>query len=68
VVSDPVNDIFYHYRYRKYAAGEFGCQGAFYILQIASFESPSADKGQGECPDFNWPQTTLNGYTIQGFD
>jgi len=67
-IGDPVNDIFYYYRYRKYKAGEFGCQNSFYILQIANFELPAKDNGVGECPDFNWVQTTLNGYTVQGFD
>ena len=67
-VSDPVNDIFYNYRYRKYAAGELGCQTSFYILQISGFESPAEDNGRGECPEFDWTQTNQNGYTIQGFD
>lgn len=66
--SDPVNDIFYHYRYQKFQAGESGCPNSFYILQIANFELSAKDNGKGECPEFNWAATAPNGYTVQNFN
>lgn len=67
-IKDPVNDVAYHYRYRKFQAGEYGCQNSFYILQIAGFELATKNNGRGECPELNWVELAPNGYTVQDFD
>lgn len=66
--KDPFNDSFSHYRYRKYKAGDFGCDKSFYILQASKFELANSNIGRGECPEFNWAELAPNGFTIQGFD
>jgi hypothetical protein len=66
--KDPINDVAYYYRYQKFKAGVYGCENSFYILQIANFELPTEDIGQGECPEFNWVKLAPNGYTIKVFD
>jgi len=40
-VEDPINDNTYHYRYRRYNQGQFGCvgDGRFYVLGVRNFES-----------------------------
>lgn len=40
-VRDPLNDNTYQYRYRTYAAGQFGCVGTtrYYVLGIRNFEN-----------------------------
>lgn len=67
-VKDFINDASYHYRYKKYGAGSFGCPGSFYILQISLFEAATKNIGKGSCPDFDWAELAPNGYTIQGFE
>jgi len=67
-ISDPINNANHYYRYQKYPAGSFGCEKSFYILQIISFELPTKNIGQGECPELNWVESAANGYTIQVFD
>lgn len=67
-VQDPINDANFHYRYQKYSAGSFGCAHPFYILQILSFELPTENIGRGICPQMNWAETAINGYTVQAFD
>ncbi|MFH1427123.1 MAG: hypothetical protein ABIG60_01165 [Patescibacteria group bacterium] len=68
MVVDPLNTPNYYYRYQKYPAGSFGCEKAFYILQLSSFELPTADIGAGACPGMNWVEIAPNGYTFQAFD
>lgn len=66
--ADPINNVFYHYRYQKYKAGDFGCPTAFYILQATNFELSTKDNGRGECPELNWVESAPNGYTAQDVD
>ncbi|MDO8592488.1 MAG: hypothetical protein Q7R92_01780 [bacterium] len=68
LAADPINNASYHYRYQKYSAGEYGCKNSFYILQAVSFELPNNDNGKGQCPEFNWVESSPNGYTVQVFD
>lgn len=66
--KDPINNESYHYRYRKFRAGDYGCANSFYILQVVNFELPVKNNGQGDCPKLNWAELTPNGYTVQNFD
>ena len=68
VVKDPTNDLYYHYRYQKYDAGEYGCDNSFYILQVVNLELASHNNGVAKCSDFNWVESAPNGFTVQGFD
>jgi len=68
IASDPINDETYHYRYKKYAAGDNGCSKSFYILQIINFELPTTNNGAGSCGEMNWVELAPNGYTVQTFD
>ena len=44
-VLDPLNDATHHFRYFRYARGQYGCvgPGQFYVLGIRAFESPGFD-------------------------
>ena len=68
IVKDPINNVSYYYRYQKYSAGDYGCANPFYILQAVSFELPNNNNGKGQCPEFNWVESSPNGYTAQDFD
>lgn len=67
-IKDPVNNDIYYYRYKKFNAGDYGCQRPFYILQATNFELSNKDNGRGECPELNWVESARNGWTAQGFD
>ncbi|MFA5360076.1 MAG: hypothetical protein WC349_03935 [Patescibacteria group bacterium] len=66
--KDPINDATYHYRYKKFKAGDYGCENAFYILQVNNFGLQNKNNGKGSCPDFDWVESAPNGYTMQEFD
>ncbi|MFH1822917.1 MAG: hypothetical protein ABH830_04420 [Patescibacteria group bacterium] len=68
MVIDPLNTSNFYYRYQKYPARSLGCEKAFYILQLTSFELPTSDIGAGACPGMDWTEIAPNGYTIQAFD
>ncbi len=65
---DPVNDATYYYRYQRFKAGSFGCDKAFYVLQLSSFRLAAESTGRGECPQIRWTDLAPNGYTIQAFE
>lgn len=67
-VVDPLNNDIYHYRYQKYQTGDYGCVNSFYILQAVNFELSAKSIGNGKCPEYDWTEEALNGYTIQKFD
>jgi len=54
VPKDPINNEFFHYRYLKFPAGQYGCKKSFYVLQLSNFENSGKDKGVGECPEMNF--------------
>lgn len=68
IIFDPVNNSSYHYRYKRFAAGEYGCSRPFYILQVNNFELSSKNIGSGVCGDFDWTKFAPNGYTVQRFE
>lgn len=68
MVSDPLNNDTFHYRYQKFNKGDYGCDKSFYILQITNFELSTENNGYGQCPSFDWIELVPNGYTIQAFD
>lgn len=68
MVSDSLNNDIFHYRYQKFNVGDYGCDKAFYILQITNFELPTKNTGYGQCPELDWVETVPNGYTVQTFD
>jgi type II secretory pathway pseudopilin PulG len=54
--ADPRNDAQYHYRYRVFPKGSFGCsaEGPTYVLGVRSFETLSGRKlgwGGFQCPE-----------------
>jgi hypothetical protein len=67
-ILDPINDETYHYRYAKYNAGDYGCEKAYYILQVINFEMATEKNGKGICPGFDFAEDFTNGYTVQRFD
>lgn len=67
-VFDPVNNKDYQYRYHKFQKGEYGCDRAFAIFQVTSFEGSSANIGSGSCPERDFTKEAPNGYTIQWFE
>ncbi len=68
ISRDPVNSRIYNYRYQKFPANSFGCEKPFYILQIMNFENWRENHGWGACPERNFVEEALNGYTIQVFE
>ena len=68
VPTDPVNNEFYHYRYKKYPAGVYGCKRSFYVLQIVNFEGNESNHGRASCPEQDFVEWAQNGYSIQVFE
>lgn len=67
-IFDPVNNEQFLYKYHKFDAGEYGCDRAFAIFQIVSFEEKVNNIGSGFCPDRDFTKEAPNGYTIQWFE
>ncbi len=67
-IFDPMNNSKYHYKYHKFKAGEYGCDRAFAIFQVSSFEGKIANHGSGSCPEKDFVKDAPNGYTIQWFE
>ena len=68
VIKDPINSDMNFYRYQKFPAGSYGCRKSFYILQIMNFEQSREYSGYGVCPERDFVQEALNGYTLQVFE
>jgi type II secretory pathway pseudopilin PulG len=59
VPRDPIDDASFHYRYYRYAAGAFGCEGEepFFVLGVRAFETPGfAERHAGgwRCGERDW--------------
>ena len=49
-------------------AGEYGCTDDFVVFQVFNFETIQKDRGNGECPEYDFTEEVPNGYTIQKFE
>ena len=59
VITDPLNDDTYHYRYYRYSQGSYSCVGPgdFYVLGVRNFETQAfAAKNAGTfaCDNRDW--------------